>query len=100
MGAPETIARNERLGWTLWSASVLASGALSLLPRLRARGWKTKWPLLALLFVHPGWWMSARSGDCGYTLRDGSIIMTTLLLAVGGIMYWRAGRTAAGSSAQ
>lgn len=91
-GAIETITRNERLGWALWAATLLAAAALAASPRLRAGGRRRLWPLLVLLLVHPGWWMSGRGGDCGYTLRDGSIVVTAVTVLVGGIVYWRARR--------
>jgi uncharacterized membrane protein YbjE (DUF340 family) len=34
---------------------------------------------ILLTIVHPGWWMSARSGDCGMMRRYWSIIFTGLV---------------------
>lgn len=99
-GAAETILRNERLGWALWAMTLVIAGVFAVLPRLRARGWRKQWPLLLLVLLHPGWWMSARSGDCGRTLWEGSILMMVVTLLAGGAMYWRAKRATAGAAAQ
>jgi hypothetical protein len=97
VGAPETILRNEHLGWTLCVMTLLIAWAFAAILRLRSRSWRKQWPLLLLVLLHPGWWMSARSGDCGYTLRDGSILMTALTVLVACVMYWRV-RRATGSA--
>lgn len=89
-GAMETILANERLGWILWLATLVIAAIVAV--RLRSRGWRKQWPLAAVVVVHPGWWMSARSGDCGYTLRDGSMVMTAVTLIVGCFMWWRGAR--------
>ena len=73
-GAPEAIRQAERLGWTLWGATLLMLSGAVLVPRLRSHGWL----LLLLAVVHPGWWMSARSGDCGRTLIGSSVLVTVL----------------------
>ena len=91
-GAERTILRNEILGWVLWASAVLIALVVALVAHARAQGRRIQWPLPILVVVHPGWWMSARSGDCGYTLRDGSIFMTALALVIGGITCWRATR--------
>lgn len=97
-GAGEAIVRNEGLGWALWAATLLIAGAFVATPRLRARGWRSSWPLVLLVLLHPGWWMSARSGDCGQTLREGSLLVTAVTLLAGAIVYWRAGPAISGSA--
>lgn len=86
-GAMETIVTNERVGWALWFASATIAAGVAV--RLRSRGWRKQWPLAVLVAVHPGWWLSARSGDCGVTLRDASIVMTIVTLVVACVMGWR-----------
>ena len=86
-GAMARIVANERLGWILFvvTATVLGVGA-GLLRRLGVSARRVG--LLAVpLLVHPGWWMSARSGDCGAMLALGSMAMTAVaVLVVGGAL--------------
>ncbi|MBI5482766.1 MAG: hypothetical protein HY906_28180 [Deltaproteobacteria bacterium] len=81
-GAMDVIRANERLGWLLFGVSLLvvALGA-ALLRRMGVARCHLAW-LAALLLAHPGWWMSARRGDCGYTLRELSIAMTAVSAAI------------------
>jgi len=88
----ERIERAERVGLLFWFATVVGSLTLALLPRLRALSNKPRWILAALVVVHPGWWLSARGGDCGATLVEGSILATMIAAVVGGIVFVRAGR--------
>ncbi|MFY0539458.1 hypothetical protein [Nannocystis pusilla] len=44
--------------------------------------------------LHPGWWMSARSGDCGQMLIMGSSVITALAVLVGAFLFWRSRRAA------
>jgi hypothetical protein len=81
-GAMAVILRNERLGWLLFgvTAAVLGVGAV-LLRRLGASPRRVG--LLAVpLLVHPGWWMSARGGDCGFMLALGARAMTAVAALV------------------
>jgi hypothetical protein len=93
-GAMAAIQGNERLGWILWGTTLLAAAAFASHRVMRARGWRRQWPLALFVMLHPGWWMSARHGDCGYTLRDGSILFLGLTLVAGAVMLWRARRAA------
>ncbi|MDC3955257.1 hypothetical protein [Polyangium jinanense] len=93
-GAMEAILRAERLGWILWGVTLLVAVGSTLVPRLRAAGFRKQWPLLLLLVLHPGWWMSARSGDCGRTLLAGSVLVAALTPLVAGVLFWRSGRAA------
>ncbi|MFZ6182136.1 hypothetical protein [Nannocystis pusilla] len=88
-GAREAILHAEQLGLVSWLTTAVLAGGSALIPRMRARGWRTQWPLLLLAVLHPGWWMSARSGDCGQTLILGSAIVTALTLLVAGFLLWR-----------
>lgn len=92
-GAMAAILRAERMGWMLWGATLLLAGAVVFF-RLRADGWRAQWPLLLLVGLHPGWWMSARSGDCGRLLVLGSIGVTALAPLVLGLLLWRSLRAA------
>ncbi|HEY3355858.1 MAG TPA: hypothetical protein VGQ83_21575 [Polyangia bacterium] len=87
-GATAAILRAERLGWLLFAASVLVAAAgVTLLRRLGSPWGRAAW-LAAPLLVHPGWWMSARGGDCGITRLLGSYVLTavTLVAAVVGVI--------------
>ncbi len=70
--AMAAILRAQTLGWILWATTLVLVAGSAFIPQLRFRGWRRQWPLLVLVALHPGWWMSARSGDCGRTLVDGS----------------------------
>jgi hypothetical protein len=43
-----------------------------------------------LVIVHPGWWMSARGGDCGFTLIEASAVATALIVILAAVLSWRA----------
>jgi hypothetical protein len=83
------MARNEALGLGLWLASLVLVGGVAALPRTRACGWLRLWPLPLLAAIHPGWWMSARSGDCGLTLIVSCLVMTALTLVAAAFLWWR-----------
>jgi hypothetical protein len=84
----ELILANERRGWISFFATFAIAGVFALF--LRSRGWRKLWPLAVVVVVHPGWWLSARGGDCGGTLVQGSIVMTIVAPIVGFVMWWRA----------
>jgi hypothetical protein len=81
-GAMAAIVRHERLGWALFAAAalvlVLGAGLLLRLGVSTRRAGLLAVPLL----LHPGWWMSARGGDCGMTLALGSKLMTAVAALV------------------
>ncbi len=93
-GAMAAILRAERLGWILWATTLVLAGGSAFIPRVRSRGWRRLWPLLLLVVFHPGWWMSARSGDCGRTLVEGSVLIAALTPLVVGFLFWRSRRAA------
>jgi hypothetical protein len=63
----EMIERSERIGWILLAVSLAIAGAsVSFVRRVKTETWSQVW-MGALLVSHPGWWMSARGGDCGTT---------------------------------
>jgi hypothetical protein len=76
------ILRNERLGWSLFATTALVLGLGAGLLRLLGVSTRRVGLLAVLLFAHPGWWMSARSGDCGATLALGSMAMTAVAAAI------------------
>lgn len=89
-GAMEYILRSERQGLLLFAGTLVFAIGLTLVPRLRARGLRKLWPFALLVVIHPGWWMSARSGDCGRTLVEGSVLITAVALVLGAIAIVRA----------
>ncbi|MDI1449046.1 hypothetical protein [Polyangium sp. 6x1] len=93
-GAEEAILRAERLGLILWGVTLVVAVGSFFVPRLRAAGIRKQWPLLLLVVLHPGLWMSARSGDCGRTLVEGSILVAALAPLLAGLLFWRAARAA------
>jgi hypothetical protein len=80
--AGEMIAMSETIGLSLWGLTVLIalSGSIALYfcPGKLQRAW---W-LAGLAAAHPGWWMSARMGDCGGLLRFSSILATTVVVII------------------
>ncbi len=53
--------------------------------------WASVW-LGALLASHPGWWMSARDGDCGRTRLFTSWGATGAMIALGLVLLYRSRR--------
>ncbi len=95
-GAMAAILRAERLGWMLWGVNLLLVGAAALIPRVRAGGWRKLRPLLLLVVLHPGCWLSARMGDCGMTRLEGSVVFLALTPLVVGFLFWRTSATSDG----
>jgi hypothetical protein len=93
-GARAAIERAELLGWLLFAASTLLCLGAMALPKVRSAGPRVFWPLLIPPAIHPGWWMSARSGDCGSMRTLGAIAVSGLVLVALAIVLWRAGRRA------
>lgn len=93
-GAAAAIGRAELLGWLLFGISALLCLGAVILPKVRRAGPRVFWPLLIPLMIHPGWWMSARSGDCGSMRTLGAIVVTVLAVVAIGFVIWRAARTA------
>ncbi|MBL8957839.1 MAG: hypothetical protein JNK82_44100 [Myxococcaceae bacterium] len=50
---------------------------------------RRRWLFFAGVVVHPGWWLSARSGDCGYLLRYVSVVATVLFAVAAAWFVWR-----------
>ncbi len=90
----DAIIRSELIGWGCFLGAVIVGVAAVLLARRYRRPWLKLWPVLLLILVHPGWWMSARSGDCGYTLRLASMALTFLAVVVAGLLVVLARRNA------
>lgn len=87
------IERSETIGWALLGVScVVGLLAQRLVLRARAQRWA---PIVlgALVLTHPGWWMSARSGDCGQERLWTSISATVALAVVAAILLARALRS-------
>lgn len=64
-GAMARIEAAERLGYWLAGASALLCGLGVIVHQLRGRGLGLRMGLVALAAIQPGWWLSARGGDCG-----------------------------------
>ena len=91
----EMIERAERLGWILLGVSVVIAVVTSVVTRQReVRGNPMVW-LGMLLCSHPGWWMSARGGDCGMTRVFTSWASTGMVAAAAIFFIVRARRRAA-----
>ncbi|HEY4057377.1 MAG TPA: hypothetical protein VGM39_12255 [Kofleriaceae bacterium] len=82
-GAAGMIARNEHLGWQLWLIAAAIAAVAAALIALRTRRWTKAWPMLVLIALHPGWYYSARMGDCGQGLVSGSSVMTCVIAITG-----------------
>lgn len=88
--AAERIAHNERIAWLLFAVSLVLGAAFALMPRMRHhRG--TRWSLLVLAVVHPGWWMGA-GGDCGVTLLGSACLVTLVTFILACVLLWRTRR--------
>jgi hypothetical protein len=87
-GAGEAIGRAERNGWLLFLLSLVIAALSALGLRRWSRIPQPRWPLAALLLLHPGWWMSARAGDCGMMRMMGATAFTALLGIVVLILFW------------
>lgn len=78
----EAIEAAERLGWLLFGISAAAGLAgLVLMWKLG----RSRWQMCACLIpvvIHPGWWLSARGGDCGAMRTIGSWIGLGLAIVV------------------
>jgi len=84
------IERSERMGWILLGVSaVIAIGTLAFAKRRKPSASASVW-LGSLLIAHPGWWMSARGGDCGVTRSMTSIGATVLMAIVAIVVVVRA----------
>ncbi len=99
-GAMQAIVRAERVGWALLVLSLLlvAAPPLRALMRGHAVG-RSVWALLVVL-IHPGWWLSARGGDCGAMRMLGSIGMTVVAALVCSALLWRSARQSAAVASQ
>jgi hypothetical protein len=89
------IEQSERVGWILLAASMVIAGAtISLIKKSKATRdgtWAQIW-LGSLLVSHPGWWMSARDGDCGKTRLFTSIGATGAMVALALVLFLRSRR--------
>jgi hypothetical protein len=84
-GAMARIEAAERLGWWLFGINAALVAAGMLLLRMRGRSLRQTGWLLAFAAIHPGWWLSARGGDCGAMRSIGSwacLGLSALLLTV------------------
>ena len=89
-GAADLVSRAVQLGHAL----LLLTVAICLIPLLltqvrEALGRTARLPLIIPL-AHPGWWLSARLGDCGATRLLASTAATVLAALVVIALLWRA----------
>jgi hypothetical protein len=64
-GAMARIEAAEGLGYWLAGVSALLCGLGVIVHQLRGRGFGWRIGLVVLAAIQPGWWLSARGGDCG-----------------------------------
>jgi hypothetical protein len=84
-GAGATIARNELLAHVCFGATAWLTVLAQLSRTIRAASTRTRILLLLPTALHPGWWLGARSGDCGYLVAMAAPIATLLaMLILGG----------------
>ncbi len=81
-GAMERIEAAEQLGWLLFGITALVGLAGSVLVWRLKRGRWQMFGCLIPVFIHPGWWLSARGGDCGAMRAMGSWIGVGLAVIV------------------
>jgi hypothetical protein len=77
-GAMDRILGAELLGWVLLAATAVLLIVAGALARRWRRRWRRLWPVPLLIGLHPGWWLSARHGDCGAMLALGSLAVTMI----------------------
>lgn len=82
-GAEEAIARAEWGGTALAVFTVLLMAGATYLARQRGAMGRALAGGYVLLLAHPGWWMSARGGDCGEARLDGALLFTFLAAGIG-----------------
>jgi uncharacterized protein (TIGR03382 family) len=86
------IEQSERVGWILLAASMAIAGAsISFIKKSKRETWASIW-LGALLVSHPGWWMSAREGDCGKMRLFTSIGATAAMVLLALVLWVRSRR--------
>jgi len=92
--AAQTIRKNESLGLILMALSLASAGLLFVYMRRISMGMRSRkfWPLYMLVVLHPGCWMSARSGDCGRMLVLSSVLVTCAVVALCSFLYFQAYR--------
>lgn len=79
-GAMAAITRSENLGWIMaGAATLLGLGAMGL-RRWSGLAWSRSWWPMVVAGIHPGWWLSARGGDCGSMRLWGSVGMLAAML--------------------
>ncbi len=94
-GAARAMTNNMLAGWVLLAVAAGVAATVLVLTRSPKPPWSARWLPAVLAAIHPGWWMSVRSGDCGFMLRNTSIAMTAIVTAVGCAIYLLARRKAA-----
>ena len=78
-GAAKAIHDAEMVGLILWGLSLFIA-AINLFSRWARVLLLRQKVLVALLAIfHPGWWVSARKGDCGEMLFVTSVLATILI---------------------
>ncbi len=93
-GALDAILGAELLGWSLFGTSLVLLIAGAAFARRLRRRWRSLWPVPLVAVIHPGWWMSARSGDCGAMLSLGALAFTLIALITAVLLVVLARRAA------
>jgi hypothetical protein len=81
-GAMARIEEAERLGYWLAGASALLCGLGVVVHQLRGGGLGLRMGVVVLATIQPGWWLSARGGDCGAMRTIGAWTGLALALVV------------------
>lgn len=87
--AAEAIARAQLIGWVGAGLAAMLLLVATVVAKRRGLG---RGPLAAgwvLVFVHPGFWVSSRGGDCGSVRATGTLLFTALAVAVVMWALWR-----------
>jgi hypothetical protein len=85
-GAAEFMARNALRGTLLWVVALLAVGFVWWKRFRGPRG--VRLAMTACLMLHPGWWMSVTSGDCGLTKVEVGFAVTCTTLVLLAVHEW------------
>jgi hypothetical protein len=85
-GASEAIALSSLIGGLFGALSIAATVFVA---RRRPKPW-IRVLAVVLAVAHPWWWMSALSGDCGYSLRLIAPMYSLLPLGLAALVWKRA----------
>lgn len=79
-GAAAAIQKAEAQGWLMFAGAMVLGAASMGLRRWSGMPWNRCWWPMVVAAAHPGWWFSARMGDCGTMRVLGSVGMLAVMV--------------------